>query len=228
MPIILDKLGIAYFDVPKVACTSIKYCIYEQEFGKAFDEADHNGTHIHEYYGILRGQTALPVTEDHFRACEGLFSFAVIRDPIKRLLSAYSNRVLHHDDITKSVQAASLKGRISARLKGLPTVPDIATFFGKLAQYQNLAGSIRWHTRSCADFLGAGLDRFDRVYGIEEMSELRADLEARWGCPVTIPRLQEGGPKFAFDDLARDVQDTLLELTRAEYAFVGSRYEPPR
>ena len=51
MPIFLDALGLAYFDAPKCACTTVKLALYEIEKGAPFaGSADAEGRGIHAYW----------------------------------------------------------------------------------------------------------------------------------------------------------------------------------
>lgn len=50
MPVIFEKYKIAFFNVPKVASTSIKHAFYKLEHGRPFQTGDHGGKIIHQIY----------------------------------------------------------------------------------------------------------------------------------------------------------------------------------
>ena len=88
----INQLG--YFPIPKVACTSIKTAMFLIEHGREYKpKIDINKKavqHIHNYYEERLA---------NIDSCD--FKFIVIRDPIKRFLSAYNNRVAHHKKLTQ-------------------------------------------------------------------------------------------------------------------------------
>ncbi|MES9844974.1 MAG: sulfotransferase family 2 domain-containing protein, partial [Candidatus Sedimenticola sp. 6PFRAG5] len=75
------KIGnIGYFPIPKVACTSIKTALFIVEHDRPHDPVLDDGSNVHQFYK---------------RKCREIddcgFRFIVIRDPIRRFLSAYNN-----------------------------------------------------------------------------------------------------------------------------------------
>ena len=217
MPIISKKLGLAYFDTPKVASSSIKYALYEAEHGRPFEHEANVDDAIHWTYPTRRLQP-----EDWARTA-GLWTFGVVRDPVKRLLSAYANRVALHAD--------QRRGRLStqrARLLGLSLTPDADTFFTRLGRYRLAAGPVRHHTDRVMRYLGDDLSRFDAIYPIEDLASLEGDLSRRTGAPVRLQRLQTGGPKLRFDMLSAEAQDALMRYLAPEYRVLARYYQPPR
>ena len=90
MVAVLRQHGIAFFGVPKCAGTSIYHTLYGAVFGvpyplKAMD--------IHYVFPTL------PVDDEQFRACQDLWKFTVVRDPVERLISAFSNRIRDLHDL---------------------------------------------------------------------------------------------------------------------------------
>lgn len=100
MPVILEDHKIAFFNVPKAASTSIKHAFHVVLHGKPFERGDFGARHIHELYKVK-----IPVMREDIEALQGYWTFTVLRDPVKRVLSAYSNRVLHHRDMHKMPRA---------------------------------------------------------------------------------------------------------------------------
>lgn len=217
MPILFDRHKIAYFDTPKVASTSMKLVLHEIEHGNRMEGQANLERAVYQTYPTKR----ISVPAD-FAASEGYWKLAVVRDPAKRLLSAYANRVVH-----EKVQYRGRLARTRAALLGLPMQPDIDTFFTRLGRYRLQSASIRHHTDHVALYLGTDLGRFDAVYPIEDLDRLAADLAARSGRQVTFPRLQAGGPKIGLDALSKPAFDALMAYLRPEYDLLRDYYRPP-
>jgi hypothetical protein len=176
----------SYLAVPKAACTSIKVMLFAYENQRPWQPFKANGRtfHIHTVYRTLEF-TELPTARiaRHER-------LAVLRDPVKRLLSSFSNRVLHHRELS-----AQHAGPVLAR-HGLPPDPDLGQFIDRLEDYAAAVPSIFHHTRPMVDFLGVDPDYFAGLYTIERLDDFLAHLSRRLGQAMTLPRLQTGGPKL--------------------------------
>jgi len=217
MPVLFEKHRIAFFDTPKVASTSVKLALHEIEHGNAMEDRNDLEEAVHRVYKTRRLSG-----EADFAACEGYWTFAIVRDPAKRLLSAYSNRVVFRKDQYKRRFAYT-----RAALLGIGMEPDVNAFFTHLGRYRLQSGTIRHHTDLIAQYLGNDLRRFDAVYPIEALDRLAADLSARVGRPVMLPRLQTGGPKIGLDALSKPAFDRLMAYLRPEYDLLRDYYRPP-
>src|SRR5688572_19872202 len=100
MPLKLTRYPIAYYGTPKVACTSLKMAMYQFEFGKpwiSYQDAAGKWWHIHNSWELDEPSRFVEIAGRN-----EFFKFAVIRSPLDRFLSAYSNRVLHHRELSKN------------------------------------------------------------------------------------------------------------------------------
>ena len=97
--IIIHPLKIAFQNTPKVATTSIFNWIYTLLYKKEFEGKKEKGTYIHGWFKSQNNEIIENVALNEFKCPEGYLSFCLIRDPVKRLLSAYSNRVLYHNEL---------------------------------------------------------------------------------------------------------------------------------
>ncbi|WP_417586490.1 sulfotransferase family 2 domain-containing protein [Pararhodobacter oceanensis] len=212
MAVILDQHQLAYFAVPKTACTSIKTMFFEIENGFAFHDFRASGRYwwIHHFY-----KTLLFARQNHARIANHC-RIAVVRDPIQRLLSCYSNRVLHHKELSQANARAQLRGT------GLPFDPNLRDFVSNLRGYMAAVESINHHARPMVDYLGRDTGYFARLYRMSELDTFVADVSAATGTQVGLPRLQTGGPRIEVDTLSKEVVTMLREFYAEDYeVFAG-------
>lgn len=219
MPAVIPAHRIVCYTVPKVASTSIKILFHDIATGGDFmagrgPEAAHE---IHGPGGRSPGfhRTDRDAFGDHLR-------LAVVRDPIERFLSAYSNRVLGERLLGPEAIDLGLAERL-----GIEPDPTVRRFVMKLDLYRALSPAIRKHTQPAAFFLGPDLGWYDRVFPIGRIGEMVALVSARVGRPLVLPREMQGGRKIAFAGLPADVRDRLRDLCAADYGFLRDHYRPP-
>lgn len=226
--LILPDLHLGYQYVPKIATTSMFEWIYESAWlarkGKRPTRKFHRD-HILSLQPIAEGEvplasrvanTAADVEpyRDHYR-------FAITRDPVRRFISMYSNRVLFHYELSqkhlgKDVFAAT----------GLVPDPEINVLVDRYEAYSKVQPSIHHHARPMIEFLGPDLGVFDRIYDISEiqacLAAIRAHLQAR-GQGALLEQLpplghsQTGGPKLGLEVLNPYSFEKLLEFYRPDY-----------
>ena len=217
MPLALDRYKIAFFNIPKVATTSIKGVFYRIENDRPFDPANHDGRHIHQVLGSGAG-----VSEEAFEQYRDYWKFTVVRDPIKRILSCYANRIAHHNDLGRNFKVA-----MKLRLRGLPARPSLERFIIDLDRYRRYSRNIEHHTDSVTTFIGSDLARLDAVYPIERLGDLTEELSRRTGHDIKMPHEESGGPKIKVGDLSERSYAKLVEFTAPEYELLGDFYAPP-
>lgn len=228
MAIVLKDLGLTYFSIPKVANTSLKQYLYHAETGRPWAEAPEAHNNVHYYWRNLRGfPTVPPRNIDAFLRKNGAkdsWSFALVRDPIKRLLSAFSNRVEHHKDIKKN----NLPLTLVHRLLNVPQDPSLEQFFNRFDSYRTLHGIIKTHTDPQSVFLGGRLDHLDAIFRIEDIGALHKELVKRTGLEIALPHSETGGKKYTIDDLDDQTWDKLVKITAPEYEFLEGLYDLPK
>lgn len=210
MPYILA--GIAYMPIPKVACTSIKQMLYMAEHGRRFEPyKGKNGKtmFIHDAY------PAIPFDKIDHALIADCDRIAVVRDPVLRVLSAYSNRVVFHRELS-----AEKQGEILKKLDLAPD-PDLATFVDRLDEYAAAFSGIHHHTRPQVDFLGYDPTYLSKIYRFSELEMLAEDVRRRTGTEVQLPWLQKGGPKIPISALSRAQQDKLHDMFADDYVAFG-------
>lgn len=209
MSIYSAALNIRYYPVPKVACTSVKQLLHALDHG-----TPHSGGSIHNIYGTPAFGREQPAREP------GELRIALVRDPIRRFVSAYRNRIHGHKE------AAHWK----LRKLGLPTdlkpFPELNEFVRELEDYQTRVPSLEHHTLPMVHFLGRDPGFYDHIFRMEEVPALEALLSERAGRQVTLPVTQTGGPQLGTDALGEEELGRLRDYYRADYAFLEALAPP--
>ncbi|MEZ5257853.1 MAG: sulfotransferase family 2 domain-containing protein [Ilumatobacteraceae bacterium] len=170
MTIECPTLELVYYDVPKVACTSLKTLFWEINHDRPFRRPF---LRTLESQVLWRLNVALPVVHraegyltTSFAASgarpQGYESFVVVRDPIARLRSAWRDKVSkkafgEHDELDEM------------RNELLPSHPDLGTFINYFDEYRQISKPARQHTRELTWHLGPDLAVHDHVFRMEEL-----------------------------------------------------------
>jgi hypothetical protein len=218
VPIVLKRYPIAYHATPKVACTSIKLALYTLEHGKPFESwRDKNGTmrYIHDCW-----QDGTPYFAPAPSA-ESYFKFAVVRDPLERLLSAFANRVVYHGELSETYLRC-LKGESA----GLKPNPSLREFIGDFDRYRQASWHVRHHTDPQIRFIGTELSYYNRIFSFSELGEIPDALQTAVGVRIALPHEQRGGPKLAVAELSKDERRKIVEFYREDYNLLTGFYQP--
>lgn len=221
MPIVLENPRIAYFPVPKVACTSLKLLFYRLRFGKPFTSHNRRGqaVHIHNFSSEFATTGILESDQCNYSSH---LKIAVVRDPVQRVLSAYTNRVVNLGELAKDrVDATSLEAL------GIPASPSLEDFFHNIDAYRIISPSIRHHLEPTTTFLGPSLEYFDRVYRIEELHLLKKEIESLIGQNIEMPNEQRSQNLISWEMVPVDARRRVLEYVFGDYSLLKDYYEPP-
>lgn len=201
---ISKKHNLGYRFIPKVASSSIKSKLLELEKINITDLKDAHKT-------ISNNQK--------IDACERRFIF--IRDPIKRFLSAYSNRVGYHQELSKEF----VKQRLPKLHYFMPHFnPNLNQFIRYYKLYRKVP-TIRHHTKPISSFLGGhDLSFFSDVYKIEELAKFEHELSGIYSQEVRLPRKQTGGKKLTLKSLDKRQIKYLLKLYDQDYKLLKDHY----
>ncbi len=219
MAVALSRHNLAYFPIPKTACTSIKMMMFELEHGRKFEMYEKDGVLMHIHNAAYSTPKFL---ETDLTSLASMQRIAVVRDPVKRMLSAYSNRVNFHGELSESHINTDL-----AQALGVHPNPSADHFFNNIEKFRILSPSIHHHTDPVNVFLGPDLHYFHRVFRLENLDEFVKFVSVQTEHTVHLGREQVGGEKLVFQDLGARAQRSLLEYTYAEYALLRGYYVPP-
>lgn len=208
----LYERKLSYFSVPKCACTSLKIFFFEVENGFEFRDFRASGRYMHVHNAVYPSRDFEAYPHDRIG---GHWKIAVVRDPLERFLSGYSNRVLYHNSLDcVELTEADVQDGMRRR-------PDLSTFVAHIRRYSKLSSTIAHHTRPMVDYLGRDAGYFDRIYTMDSLSNLVGDVAERVGAVPELKKLQRGGPKFSVTDLSAAEQATLRQYYAEDYEVFG-------
>ncbi|MBF9048124.1 sulfotransferase family 2 domain-containing protein [Rhodobacterales bacterium LSUCC0031] len=209
MPYILPSQRMAFFFSPKSGGTSLRAFLFHVENGIAFRPF------------LVQGKpmdaNALVANYRFNRTDHAGLSqyrrFALLRDPVKRFLSGYANRVLHYREL--SIEAAGQ----ALLQEGLPPDPDLATFVENYVAYLRCSQPMARHFLKQQKFIGTDPGYFEHIFKLEELEILTSFVNTTCGTKAQMPWLQKGTPKFDFFALEEDLQFQILDICRHDIAF---------
>lgn len=228
--IIIPQLKIGYQDLPKIASTSIKIWLYKMLYGTEFerykDPESGDMIHIHNYIPRRSANTYWVKNNwKQMNSYSNYYRFAVTRDPVKRFVSMYSNRVLYHKELSRT---ANVAGKIAEC--GLFYDPDINTLVDNLEAYLNISRPIFHHARPMMDFISPDISVCDRIMDVSEVGSLMEEVKEFWTrrglhelvnrTPERLPKLQTGGPKIGLESLSPQSFEYLLQYYHHDYEFI--------
>ncbi|TPN74915.1 sulfotransferase family protein [Mesorhizobium sp. CU2] len=215
MAIEIEGLSLTYYPVPKSGTSSVKYALMALG-GKAAALSDPDND-VHDHLSTNWVDPFSPVYD-------GLGGkFTIVRDPLERLLSAYSSRIVDADVLTRS----SAK---TQKLKefGLPTDPDFETFVSNVDKYSACSWEIEFHIASPRHFLGSSLFLFEHVFRFEEIDKVGAFLSSVSGKAIEMPRLQAARARLTPTDLSPVALAKAMRFCRYDYGFLVDYYDPTK
>jgi hypothetical protein len=210
---------IAYFPVPKAACTSLKLAMFDIENGRRYRRKENERLRIQLAY-----PTASFVKYD-LTGLDDYWKFAMVRDPVKRIISAYTNKFDRWTDLITQ-QIANPKVRDELLADGiLPEPPSLIEFSLRIEAYRKHSKPIRHHTEPFEKLLGPDLDFFDKVYCLENLQPFLEDISHRIGRPFEMPH---SNASSTADRTMNDAATAaLLAYTAPDYAYLSRFYTAP-
>ncbi|WP_299703789.1 sulfotransferase family 2 domain-containing protein [uncultured Tateyamaria sp.] len=211
MAVVLNKYKLSIMLVPKGASTTIKHVAFEIENGYPFKPFFTNSRRrqIHHLY-----QSRLFKFDRDMVNWKNAV-FAVIRDPVERLLSCHSNRVLHLGELDK------LPLTDEDHEKGVTMRPSFGTFVAHLHRYRELSDKIKHHSLPMERFLGGRADRYTRIFDSADLSEFWTMLRERIGTLPEIPHEQTGGRDLKERSISGQTLDRIKQIYARDYDIFG-------
>ena len=205
------KHKIAYFPIPKCACTSVSQLLYQVINDRVYVNDDNSKfTGIHEYFHDMSSEISLEKYTDYFK-------FTVVRDPIERFVSGYRNRIMHHGDVDILLQSMDKTER-----------PKINQFAMNLEEYILRSLAVENHFQPAHYRLGKDLSKFDKVFPIEELKKIPNLVSEMTGRDISLPHAQAGEHKFTIHDLSKESLEFLIQFYQDDYKLLADYYSPEK
>jgi len=213
MAIETAELGLTYYPIPKSGSSSVKYALMALE-GKQAGLSDPDND-VHEHLPTHHVDPFRPLRDGYKRR------FTIVRDPLERLLSAYSSRIR---DARVMTRPSADQEKLASF--GIPVDPDLDTFILNIEKYCACSWEVRFHVTSVRYFTGSNLFLFERVFRFERMDEVAAFLSSVGGRAVDLPQLQMAATKFTPADLSPEALAKAMRFCRYDYGFLVDHYDP--
>ena len=223
MSVISARARTFYVVLPKAACTSVKTMFWELETGgrrarpglvdriRARLGREPPPIHHIDGYVTREFEATSHVPGGYDRIC-------VVRDPVSRLRSAWTNK------IGREVFASRGETRTIVAA-GLDLDPTFGRFIDDLDRYREISRPARVHSRDYAWHLGADLDWFDQIFRIEEMPRFESYISGRVGAEIRVPRRNRGGGATRRLAVEPRHGDVLRARLARDYALLGGLYD---
>lgn len=215
--ICLNEYKLIYIPIPKNACTSIKQALHAIEFGQIFDAnrpINYSYKDIHDYY-IKRSDAF--TSANKLKTASGFTRFAIVRDPVERVISCYRNRVIDLGDLQSDLDALNRMN--------LPAEPDLNTFILNLTKYRKASKSIEHHSRPQSAFLGSSLKYLDHVFPLEQIDELHTLLR-NFSPNLKMLNRKGGGTKIDSNELSEKALEHAVHFYKKDYELLNQFYQP--
>ncbi|NOE35824.1 sulfotransferase family protein [Ruegeria sp. HKCCD7318] len=229
MAVVSEKLQAVYFDITKVGSSSLKEMLWELDSGAPFKGRGitriKNNIHwrmasaklikprnIHEQEGYQTQKFSQAHVPD------GYLSFALVRDPIARIKSAWRDKI-------HLKQFQWRDEEMDIRNEGLPLDPSFGEFIDNFHQYRAVSRPARIHTTPYSWHLGNNIEFFDHIFKLEELSELHNFISRRLGKPLPTRHANKSATEHRDHHLKEHQVDKLLKLTKPDYELLKGVYD---
>jgi len=225
--LIFEKLRIGYQDLPKTASTSLFFWFHELLYGSSFNDVNKGNVrskYPHDFFMTGESEYVTVVKNEHKLLDGNTFNFALTRDPVRRFLSMYSNRIVHYRELS----GQGMVGKKLAKQDLLPD-PQINELVSRLDEYFAVQPRIFHHTRPQLDLLGSDLSVYTRLADISEVGDVIDEIKEFWrenglafysDRAKPLGREQTGGPKLGLEILAPESFERLLDYYKCDYEAI--------
>lgn len=175
-----DEYKIIYFPIPKCASTSIK-----NFFCELTDDPKAKGKSVHKAYPSKSRKKVIKRWKPRYN---DYYKFCVIRHPVDRILSCYTNRVLYHGNLYTDKN-------FRHNYPHANLYPTIEEFIKNIGLYRNNR-SILHHTRQLQFYLGKNPELYDDIFKMSQVTPLLIPkLETKFGKKIRSKKVQQKSVK---------------------------------
>ncbi len=180
--VFIPSLDLLFLTVPKVACTSIKAFFFQVENDKPFTSVceSHSDSvrELHALYSCV-GLDELP---ENYKQAEN--RYALVRDPVSRLVSCYENKILELGVMSRGEPA----NPDVLKQKNVSAEPQFDEFVENLATYQEISYNIFHHSEPLVCFLGEDASWFTELFDFSQIKKMERTLRRVTGTKNSIGR----------------------------------------
>ena len=197
--------GFSFKFLPKCGSTSVLRMLYELENGVPFDGR------IHQW---AKRKKLAPMSNVKRQ-------IIIIRDPVKRFLSAYTNRVIDKKKLSKMFVEENAP-LVFPEIRNFN--PTIGEFIDEFEVY-NKVKHIRHHTMPICDFIKPWpLDYFTDIIPMERISMIEDVMSDIFNCKAVLGRNQVSEKKIQLSDLSENRLNKVLDFYSEDYKYLADYY----
>lgn len=200
----MPRAGLAFVSIPKNASTTVRAMIYAGRTGRYPKFNPNRPSRVHQLV------TPDPIVFDLSRY-RRLTTFAVVREPIRRFVSAFRNRIVHHRDGIK-------KGEIGEEFL------DINHFALHLDEAIWRSNSIAHHFSTQIMRMGGTTEGVEKIFRINQLDEVAALMSEGFGRKIEPLVTQRGGPKMTDDALSPAARRAVESYYAADYEALAGYF----
>lgn len=212
----LQNEQLTYVSVPKCACSSVKLFLFHIENGFRFKPFTVDGTR----YRIHSLSTSLSFADLPHEDIKTHVKFAIVRDPLSRVLSCYEDKILSGEAFRNNAAAAK------ARAAGLELVPSFEAFVDKLEMFQQVSPVVHRHSQLLSFYLGNQPEWYDRIFDISALGEMRDFVCAHTGTSVALPHKNKTTKVVDRAAISGATKDKINSLFANDIELYGKWFEP--
>lgn len=182
------KNKIVYFEIPKTGCTTIKNILLRAELGQFEALSDgFNDSDVHSLSSsvLLRPFNLNPSMFDEILNSKDFFKFAIVRDPVERLLSAYLDKISRNSNESfELVTFLQSRGVDAAHFLQDENVIPIPLFLNCLNDMNSSGVFINSHMRLQKKLLPIDLVNFDKIFDFNRFNDCLEFLADKLNYPL--------------------------------------------
>lgn len=152
-----------------------------------------------------------------FDSRDDLYRITLIRDPIARLLSVYSDLLIDRDVL-------AYQGAVKNAQIDLPTQPDPDFFFQNLDRYCAASRQIKRAVMKQQNFTGLDMSAYDRVYDVAEIDTFWHELSLMTGRRVYAPTPRLDAERIVMRDLSPKSRDIVRREAQGDYQLFNGYF----
>ena len=226
--VIIPGFKLGYQGIPKIATSSMVKWLYQNALNAGLLKEYENRKSRKIRQIVLQGQgkgnfsvmTTNSLTEMEPEWLK-FYRFALTRDPVKRFISMYTNRVVSRRKLSSHAECSE-----NLKENNLEFSPQINYFISNFEKYVECSDDIKHHSTSMVDLLGPDLSVYDKFYDISESNILIQDILEFWRnnglkeiadkAPL-LPTRPPGGRRIGLEVLTEESFEKLLSYYHHDY-----------